>query len=287
MRIIRFMTSCILALSILLVSCAHAPPSKAVRTSYGTIGIISPATELKGDFGAPTSGKGAGAAKGGAALVFTPEAVFGEKGTNSDMATRWTTYGVLLFPLFAVGGTVYGAVAAEPREKVKKAEDSINGVLKNIDIQQAMRDGVFNAAKERTSCNVVPILESFTESPLPEGGHAGYRDLKASGIDTALVVEVTEFCFSGAGLKIDPPLSVSIEVKIRLVRCSDGKELYSNTFIYSKGLEMKYKEWAVDGAKPLSDEINWACELLARQIVEETMLGIPHRSAEAELSTLT
>lgn len=289
MRILR---SCLipylLAMTLWLWGCTHVEhprvqlPSKETRASFGTVGVVSPCTEFKGDFGAPTSGKGAGAAKGagmGAAVGFLAPAAGAAGGNNPSQAVLGAALGVVLFPVFAIGGTIYGVAAAWPKETIKEAEDSIGDVLKTVDIQQEMRDGVFKVASEMTSCNVVPIIASFAESPPPAGEYVSYRDLKASGLDTALVVEVTGFRFSGTGLAIDPPLSVNLEVKARLVRCSDGKELYANTFTYSGQLKT-YLEWAGDEAKPFREEISRACELLSHQIVKEALLGVPRRSAE-------
>lgn len=272
----RCIITCLLAIS-LLSGCAHVErPSREMRAGFGAIAVVSPSTPVKGDFGAPTSGKLAGAAK--AANIGALATIGGGAASGYVIGLA---LGIVLSPAIALGSGVYGAVVTESRAKVKEEEDSIGSALKDIDIQQAMLDRVFKAARERTPCNLVPVFAPVKEDPASPSGGVSYHDLKEFGVDTALAASVTSYRLDttgGQGLAMDPPLSVCLEVRVRLIRCLDGKELYANSFTYKgKGLQSKYyREWAANRAKPLRDEIDRALDALSQQIVEEVLLGVPY-----------
>ena len=102
-----------LALGVGQWGCATAPKapppllSEQVRANLGTIGVASAPFSPEAHLEAPTSGKWSGAGKGAAAGSLA--SIGG--GLQSGHPIGFALW-IALAPLFAMGGAVYGAIAA-------------------------------------------------------------------------------------------------------------------------------------------------------------------------------
>ena len=246
-----------LSITLLLLQwgCAHAPPypqppSEEVRAALGTIGVVSAAvtseTQLKG----PTRGKLHGAGKGAA------------YGALQGMVAGLEAY-IIGAPVFgAIGGTIglgLGAIIARSGSEVKETEAALTKALGELKVQETIRDRVLEEAREKTQHTFVLV-----EDQVP------YSSLADKGIDTVLEVGVLELKFEGKG--INPPLTLVMSVRARLIRVSDETELYVYTLDPPSTNARKFTEWAADDARPLRDELEDINQYLAKQIVEKLFL---------------
>jgi len=238
------------------------PPrlSEEVRANLGTIGVVSGRFSQEAHLEAPTSGKWSGAGKGAAAGFFG----------SIQGAAQGGGYGgavvLLLSPVFAMGGAIYGAIAAESAEKVEAAEATFKRALADLKIQETFRNRVLQVARDQTRHVLVLLLE---HGPTAPGGAVEYPFVTSQGVDTVLEIGVEKLGLPGGG--INPPLSLIMNAHARLVRATDGMELYARTWIYRSGTR-KFVEWAADNAQPLHEELERAYQSLAEQVVDELFL---------------
>ena len=246
--------------------CATAPKppppllSEQVRANLGTIGVATARFSPEAHLEAPTSGKWSGAGKGAAAGFFG----------SIQGAAQGGGYGgavvLLLSPVFAMGGAIYGAIAAESAEKVEAAEATFKKALADLKIQETFRDRVLQVARDQTRHVLVLVPE---HGPTAPGGAVEYSFVASQGVDTVLEIGVEKLGLPGGG--INPPLSLIMNAHARLVRATDGMELHARTWIYRSGTR-KFVEWAADNAQPLHEELERAYQSLAEQVVDELFL---------------
>jgi hypothetical protein len=235
-----------------MVSCAHAPqpPSKEARASFGRVGIYAPAPDDI-NFEAPTSGRLAGGGKGTLGAL---------EGIASSAGGGEAWLGVaLLSPVFALGGFIYGTVAAEPAAKVQGWEEAVRRAVDGVDIVHGLRDGIVQRARVRGLDIAVVENVSVTE------GRPDYSQLCAMGIDTVVEAQVLNCSLEGNG-SIDPPVQFVMEARVRVIRPKDGAVIYSNTFKYL-GQKMTYAHWAAMTVV-LRNQINTAIADISDRAVE-------------------
>lgn len=232
-----------------------SPLSEQVRADLGTIGVVSarfaPETQLE----APTSGKGSGAAKG-AVKGFLGSIGVGLDNVHSSDSSG-LVLGIVLAPVFALGGAVYGTIAAESGQKVQEAQSTLNKAVADLNIPEAMRDRVFQIAQQETRYPLVLLTEQA-----PSGREAVFAD-------TILEVSVPRFGLEGGG--INPPLPLVVTAHARLVGVADGTEIYAAQWTYRSGT-LKFVDWAANNAQPLRTDLERAVQTLAETIVEELFL---------------
>ncbi len=237
-------------------------PSEEVRANIGTVGVVSARFPPEAQLEAPTGGKWSGAGKGAAA------GFFGAMQAGAQAGGYGGGLAILLSPVFAMGGSIYGAIAAESAEKVQEAEATLNKVVAVLKIQEAMRDRVLQVARNETRQSFVPLEDRGPTIPNEE---VSYSSLTSEGVDTILEISVTKFELPGLPLWPNPPPPLIISVCGRLLKSADGTELYGRPWVYRSGTR-KFVEWAANNAEPLRDEVDRGLQALAEQIVEEIFL---------------
>ncbi len=238
------------------------PPmlTDSARANLGTIGVVTTRVAAETHLEGPTSGKGSGAGKG-AAGGFLGCILGGAHGGAYGAAL-----GILLSPVCALGGGIYGAIAAETSERVEEAEATFNKAVVDLNIQEAMRDRVFQIAQQETR---YPLALLTGQGPNAREAAAADRSSARQETDTILEVSVPRFGLVGGG--INPPLPLVVTAHARLVRVADGTELYTAPWTYRSGTR-KFVEWAANNAQPLRTELDRAVQTLAETIVEELFL---------------
>ena len=159
----------------------------------------------------------------------------------------------------ALGGTVYGAVAAEPASRIGVAETELGLAFADLDAQQTIRDHVLRTARERSSLNFVALDDHASDS-------TDYRALAMRGVDTVLAVDVSSIRLIGTG--INPPVRLLMTASARLIRTADGVELYAERFEYRSPDEHKFVEWAAGDGQVFREEVDRGAEALAADIVQ-------------------
>ena len=67
-------------------------------------------------------------------------------------------------------------------------------------------------------------------------------------------------------LGVNPPLALDMSVRARLIRVSDGTELYSDIWTYN-GTRHKFAGWALNNAHPFREQLDRASQSLAYTII--------------------
>src|SRR2546426_530869 len=271
-------------------------PTDEVRAELKTIGLPVAGFVPEAQVDAPTSGKGMGALKGagfGLAAGATPGLAIANavgKGCGGGREIGALVCGaVLAFGLGvaaaggtvgAPGGTGYGAVVAESGSKVDAAETELKSAVIQADVQTALRDHVLETVRDRSSQNFVAVDD---QRPGAAGEGMDYRALASTGVDTALEVSVPRIGLAGQP-GINPPVSLFMTARARLIRTADGVEIYAEKFEY-RGPGALFLEWAAADAQMFRQEVGRGTRSLAEKIVRLLFPAEqPRESAPAEHS---
>jgi hypothetical protein len=161
-------------------------------------------------------------------------------------------YGTFLAPVGALVGAVVGAASAEPAAKVEEKEAAFRVAMEELKVPETFRRCVADRLPERTST---------------PGGRVS-SDEPAS---TILEVDVEQFGLDGWGLEINPSLRFVLTERTRLIRASDGTELYGHWLTY-RGQFRPLDDWASQNGARLRKEAVRACRELAERLVDEVFL---------------
>ena len=274
-------------------------PTDEVRAQLKTVGLPVAAFPPEAHVDAPTSGKGMGALKGagvGLAVGATPGmAIAGSigKGCNGGGELGAVICGAALVfglgvaaaggTIGALGGTVYGAVTAESGSKVGAAQAELKSALIQADVQTMLRDKVLEMVRDRSPLNFVAVDD---EDRHANGQPIDYQALASTGVDTVLEVSVPRIGLAGES-GINPPISLLMNARARLVRTADGIEMYADKFDYRGDGASKFLEWAADEAQMFRQEIERGTRTLAEDIVRLVFPAEPVRDSAPAAQSAT
>jgi hypothetical protein len=256
-----------------LSGCAHMPkpPSEEMRAQFGTIGIVSATSNPKIQFH-PEFAKGR---LSGAGIGFSAGLGVGVLYGAVSGAAASTPSGGFLIPFLAAGGAaiggviggVYGGIAgavnAVPKKEAQRIEATAKNAFDGIDIQKTMAASVSKNSLELPDYAFVLLGEEDLIISPPYD----FSFLNERGIDTVLELNAKSGGFK-EGKGKDPFIAFFIKVHTRLIRTSDGKEIYSKEFEY-KSSKYRSAEWFDTDARLLREEIDICFKELPKQIVEE------------------
>ena len=235
------------------------PLSEETRATLGTIGIVSarfiPEVKLQKPRG-KMSGFAAGAGEGALAV-----------GGGGHCQGFGCVFALALIPVGALVGGISGAVKGVSAEEKKKAEDALEAALKQLKIQEALRNRILDIGRAKTTHNIILVEEG---GPVSSDEKVSYVWAKSKGIDTILEVNVMKFGLNGPS-EANPPLEFFMSIQIRLVKVTDGSVLYANKFHYVS-FPHKFIDWAQDNARLFSEECDRAYQSLAEKTVEELFM---------------
>lgn len=251
---------------------AYPPPlPKETRASLGTMGVAHADSQPQIWLGQKPLGKGEAAWEGtkkGAGVMLN---LAGESGHGGEeVGALFAVFFVVLSVFAGATGLVVGAAKGVSEEDVNKAEAGLNEALSALNIQETMCNTLIQTTAGMTGYKLVPTETGGWDEVY---GHAGHMHLSDKGIDTLLRIEVIDVGFYGKK-GINPQLEFSARVLVRLYSVRDGRELYSQIFIYA-GKRLEFCEWAEDDARPLREEfdrfyLTTAGEIVDRLFVMET-----------------
>jgi hypothetical protein len=233
-------------------------PSKEVLANLGALGITSVEYPPLQAIVIPAKGVGQGAVRGAE--------INAERGVHLAVICYYA--GFICVPGFAIvgalGGSVYGAIAAPSASTVEEAESAVNAALASVGFQESMKHEVLKAAKAQTDHPVV-LAEPSTEFPLPSdrGGPANTL------LEVAVVaIHLTPNPVRGGlfedlqSLGLDPDLRLRMIALATLIRVSDGRKLKYRAFEFSS-VPHTFAEWAANRAGLLRQVIEQAQQRLA------------------------
>ncbi len=269
----------IILVSIALVigqwSSAHVPkpPSEEMRAQFGTIGIVSvrsdPQIQFRPDFAKGRlsgAGKGAGIGTGAGALYgLSLIAHGGSCGGQACAAVAVVAAAAAAIGAVAGGvvGGIEGAVNAVPKGEAKKIEADTKNAFNGIGIQETIAASVFKNSLESPDYTFI-LLE---KDDFMISTQYDFNLLREKGIHTVLELNVKEGGFKGGKGK-NPLVALFMKVRTRLIRTTDGREIYSREF-ECKSSTHRSDEWLDRDARLLREEIDHCFDDLPRQIVEE------------------
>ncbi len=244
------------------------PPSEELRAKFGVIGVVPAQFLPNPDFRVPAKGRLAGAGRRAANWAAAGAAApLSGGGGGGAGAIILLAFSVTAGTIGGLAGTVSGAVHAESAAKVSETEAVLKNALVSLKMQETMLDRVVRAAQNQARQHLVVLPDKGPESPEEK---IDYRSLAAKGIDTVVEVAITSFGLAGPW-DVNPLLNFALDSRVRVVRTSDGGELYETSFKY-RGGEHTFFEWAAANGQPLCEELDRAYQALAEKIVEELFL---------------
>src|SRR5437867_8687883 len=264
-------------------------PTDEVRAELKTIGLPVAGFVPETQVDAPTSGKAMGALKGagfGLAAGATPGmAIVGGVGKVGTACRAARELGALVCgavvafglgvaaaggTVGALGGTVYGAVTAESGSKIDAAETELKSAVTQSNVQATLRDHVLQTVRDRSSLHFLAVDDRQTSAA---GERIDYGALVSTDIDTVLEVSVPRIGLV-AQSGINPPVSLFMTARARLIRTADRAELYAEKFDYRGGAAYKFLEWAADEGQVFRQEVDRGARILAEDIVGLVFLSV-------------
>ena len=260
------------------VSRPHVPwdaevtlPSEAERAGIRTIGIVAADVLPDDQF---TSGQisqsaaAAGGALGGAVGALN---LLEESGVLSGFSAEGLAAvaafpiagGALLvtIPAGAIIGAAVGASDSVSEEAIRAVEQQFSAVLADQRIQDRVGDWTTELAATETGYQVVRMVDTLSPDQ---------RRAAGLGMDAVLEVGVqTVGMVVGHGR--NPPLTLFITVRARLVRESDGRVLYGHT-VGTLGPSLAMSEWGALDRDAVQAELDRAYRNVAERVVEEAFL---------------
>jgi hypothetical protein len=247
------------------------PPNETVRAGFGTIGVVSAQYLPKPDFQAPAkgwlAGAGRGAANWAAAGASAPMIAGGGGGGSGGGGIVLVALAATAGTIGGLAGSIAGGAHAEPAEKVSGSETVLKNAIVSLKIQESMRDRFVQVGRSQTREQLVVLPGQGPVSPEVTTDYCSYAE---KGIDTVVEIGVTTFGLAGPW-DVNPSLTFFIDSQIRVMRTTDGGELYATSLKY-RGGERTFCEWAANDAQPFYEELDRAYLALAEKITEELFL---------------
>jgi len=242
-----------------------------VRAKIRIIGIAGAeelprvAIELPSKGAASGAGRKAGKWSGNWVMAAGSTAAYGrELGLTTGAAMLVVT------PVVALAGTVYGAIEAPSAETVESQEAQVRGVIQGEQLIHQLENQVLTHVTDRTDV-VATIL------PKDASDQIGHREtVPASGVpqpDTMLMIFLKSIDLRGKA-DVDPPLALNLEAQVTLTVSSAATPLYTHSFHYTTDARW-LTEWTADDAKVFRKAVDLSLARLAELIVDDLFLTHP------------
>lgn len=268
---------------------APSPPSAEMREKIGAVAIAPAQYVPESNFATFAKSKPAGAAKGAAASAAGTTILFGAVGATATGYAAVTLAFMAPYVIVAAAAAtaVQGARTALPAEKAREIESALNDALAKLDAQRALADHLTAIVKIETW---VQLRTIDAKGPAGMADSPTYAALGPAGVDAVIEVAVREIGFHRCesvdiyrnpndlrcppDFRRKPMVSLYMLARARLVRVSDGTELFARQFRYASP-HRDFALWAADGGRILAAEFERAYSELAARINDELLLLAP------------
>jgi len=265
------------------------PPEQLeqTRSELGTIGVVvsdSAGTQeilmpAKGFYGGLTRGLAAGAAFPIAVGFVLP-------------IPGGSLLGLFAAPFTAVGGGVYGAATALPKEQVEKARLEIQLAeeeLRTMDLHQTLIRKLVALGGENTRHKFVALPDVVAPEPeataqddpldrytvVSESKEiARYNPLDLSGAASVLEIRTHASGLRGR-YTINPQTNLFVELDARLIRVRDNQVLISESLSCVSEAQRTYTEWARQEGQLVVEDFLACVDELAEKIIDDFFLIYP------------
>jgi hypothetical protein len=260
----------------LLTACAtkpqiySMPPGEieALRSNIFRVGVVMLDSNVQTIVKLPAKGSGQGFVRG-AAMGATLPVIIGILAPVPGSAL----VGILLAPIGAVVGSVYGSATAMSTDEVEAAErllDQAGQEVRQLGLSGEFLDEVIRMGNQRTDMFFLKISNVSSIHPVMEEIE---EDIK-SEFDTILEIRIDK-----AGLNaiysIDPPIEVFVKTSVRLIRTRDGQELLKDIIVCRSDEEKRINDWIKDGGESLTEEFKGCVPEVAEKIIDDFFLVYP------------
>jgi hypothetical protein len=240
----------VVVLPMLVVGCASASPTGPItvrisaekaQAEFGTLGVATvermPGVSISGQ--APSS-RGEAAGTGALAGAVLPPV------TGFTVGSFWgLALGILIAPLTAIVGTIYGVLSAGSPEEVERATQMLETTGQAAHVQHQVRDLVITELRREHFGDVMPIGAADTAKP---------------AVDTVVEVWISYITLEGEG----PTLTLHLSGGMRVL---GPGVLVEHLPIDSEGQRHSLLAWAADDAKIFREQIAHESEKLAKDVV--------------------
>jgi hypothetical protein len=161
---------------------------------------------------------------------------------------------------------VKGSQFAAPYERVSDPDDATRRRLASLQIQERFARMIGEEARKRLP---IPVLLKELPAKNNGGGERILRELKDSGVDTALRVGIARVGFGGRVGK-DQPLFLAVTLRAEVVRTTDGSTVSGKTLEH-RSAAIPAEEWVKDDFQRLMRELDEGVSDLASRCVDDIL----------------
>jgi len=265
------------------------PPEQLeqTRSELGIIGVVVSDSAGEQEILMPAKGFCGGLTRGlatGAALPIAVGLVLPVPGGSIA--------GALVSPVTAIGGGIYGAATALPKEQVEKATLAIQlaeDELRSMDLHQALMRKLVALGSENTRLQFVALPGIAALEPEEPARHdpldqypveseskeiARYDPSGLSGATDVLEIRTHATGLSGR-YTINPQTNLFVELDARLIRVRDNQVLLSESLSCVSEGQRTYTEWALREGQLVVDDFLACVDELAEKIIDDFFLVYP------------
>ncbi|MCP5053875.1 MAG: hypothetical protein GY940_42300, partial [bacterium] len=184
-----------------------------------------------------------------------------------------TFIGILLAPVGAFVGMIYGALTATSTAEVEKAEETIDQTINRLQAMNpeiTLRDETVRMGLERTDLRFVALPGLGPKSPKEV---VRYDLLDTTGIDTILELRVEQGGLRGR-YTISPPSSAYLKMRARLIVKSNNEILLEDTVICASQ-KRDYREWSENDGQLFIDALISCATDLTAKVIDDFFLVFP------------
>lgn len=223
------------------------------------------AVELPSKGAASGAGRKAGKWSGNWVMAAGSMAAYGrELGLTTGAAMLVVT------PVVALAGAVYGAIEAPSAEAVESHEAQVHGVLQAEDLIQRLQNHVLKQVTDRTDISISTLRREASNQ-------IGDREtVPASEVpqpDAMLMIQLQTIDLRGK-FDVDPPLALHLEANVAITVPSVAPPVYTHSFQYVTGAR-QLTEWTADDARVFREAVDLSLARLAELIVDDLFLAHP------------
>ena len=279
---------------VVLLGCAHTPPSpftEATPVQLGTIAVV--AVPIPPEVAYRTPGRGG---TGGAAIGTAKGLGLGIGGATLCFVTLGRALDACVVavatPYFVARYAVDQATEGVSADTIAASETAIQAVLGARNHEAVVGAEVFRLAAVHTRHQLMPL----PDEGLPSAAEtAEYKPLTAYGIDT--VIEVTlqrvdlqsrtptrvggESIWSISAADLNPYLTLVVTARTRVLKTTDGTELYGHTRDYI-GRGATFIDWGANDAQLLREGLEQLLREMAGEIIVQVFGVAPPPAPEPE-----
>ena len=241
------------------------PVSSTMRASFGVIGVLPTTAGSYFAFTQPVSTGDAIATLTARGMVTAADVSF--KSDSYDIGSDMASFGAGLV-LAGVYGAVGGVLTGVPEADMRKAEKAMNLAIRDEPLVPGVLVQIQRLISGSPPTNFMMIPAAMTTNASEASmTNADYRTLAGPDVDSLLLFKLVNERFA-PGKGSNPRMAVDINLNVRIIRVSDGAELFMKTLEYQGG-KLQFTRWGADDAKLFRAELQVAQRTFAEAIFAE------------------